>query len=87
MPPSGRLGARRHFVLLLALWSQTPGLPQDQLCQIQTDTSPKADTQSYLKERSLSYSFLLFPDEKLCLCQPNVGCCSVASPRVQKPGL
>ena len=70
----------------LALWSQMPGLPQDQLCQIQTDISPKADTQSCLKERSLLYSFLLFPDEKLCPCQPNVGCCSDASPELRSQG-
>lgn len=70
----------------LALWSQMPGLPQDQLCQIQTDISPKADTQSCLKERSLLYSFLLFPDEKLCPCQPNVGCCSDASPEFRSQG-
>ena len=63
-----------------------PGLPQDQLCQIQADTNPKADTQNCLKKRSLLNSFLLSPDEKLCPCQPNVGCCSDASHEFSSQG-
>lgn len=40
---------------LLTLWSQMPGLLQDQLCQIQTDTNPKADTQTCLEKRKTFY--------------------------------
>lgn len=34
-----------------ALWSQIPGLLPDHRCQIQTDTNPKADTQTCLEKR------------------------------------
>lgn len=64
----------------LTLWPQMPDLPQDQPCQIQTDTNPKADTQTCLEKRGLCIHFCLLLIKNYVPCQPNASCCSDVSP-------